>query len=528
MSFLFANGQSSPPNKRLGLFDTQTSTNEQAQPLAYLAGKRRFAGTFITDAFDQHTSSQSGGGKDSGKGGGGSGTNYYAGFAVAFCLGPVDSFSNLLLNGDEVFTSNTYLTPSPSNQGLTQINNVATFHCANPHGLTTGQQMLIVGADQPEFNGEFEITVTDAYDFTYVIPGSSILAEIASGQIQAWTVLDTIYRGTEDSITMTIPKYGTMTLHWGTQTDVSDPYLQVSGTNHPPYHGVCYAVFQKFFLGLNQTNIQNVEIVLSRCPSAPWQNLPTDNNINDEANAVVVFYDLLTNPRCGLGLTAADFNTPALAAVASRLVAEGIGISPIITTDDVALSLLQRVCESIDAVPLLDPNGLISLVLIRPAANYGALPTIGDPQLADIPKIKAADWSNVFTETRIVFPNADAAWNSDFVEWKDFSSIITSQKTAQPQALQRDYITNRTTASALVQAAGLIGAAPPLTGTIQILFTVTNWLALAPGNLFHLEYTLRPAMTGYYRVTKRTWQDSSKPVFEVEFGADRSYLNMNL
>lgn len=522
-----SHNQATPDTKKLNIWDTATSTNEQAKPLPYLAGKRRFAGTYITDAFDQSATTQSSGGKDSGKGGGGTGTNYFSGFAVAFCLGPCDGFHDLFLNGDDVFISQNYLTPSNS-PGLTQQNNLANFNCASPHGLSTGQTMLINGADQPEFNGEFVITVTDANDFTYIIPGSTLITETASGQIQAWTKLDPIYRGAEDFISITIPNYGTLTLYWGTETQPPDTYLPYSGVAHPPYRGVCYGVFQRFWLGLNQTNIQNIEIVLSRNVTAPWLNSQAEANINDESNAAVIFYDLLTHPRCGLGLTAGDFNTAALATAATRLATEELGISPILITDDVALSMLQRVCESVDAIPVLDASGLISLILIRAPASYGALPAIGDADLADIPTPKATDWSNVFNETRIVFPNADAAWNSDFVEWKDFSSIVLSQKTALPQNLERNYITNRATALILVKAAGLIGAAPPLTGKLQLLFTAAKWAAFGPGSLFQLAYTLRPAMTGVYRVTKRTWPDSAKPVFEIEFGADRSYLNADL
>ena len=173
MSFLFANkGMAQPKQKSLGLNTINTATNEQANPLPYLAGKRRLAGTFITDAFDQHTSTQSSGGKDAGKGGGGSGTNYYCGFAIAIATGPADGFHDLWLNGEPVYTSNTPLVPKK----LTQLNNVATFITTSPHGLATGDQVIVTGADQPEFNGERTVTVIDSWTFTYVIPGTTILA----------------------------------------------------------------------------------------------------------------------------------------------------------------------------------------------------------------------------------------------------------------------------------------------------------------------------------------------------------------
>src|SRR5262245_55946199 len=146
-----------PPNKQFGLDNRSTASNEQANPLPYLAGSRRFAGTFITDAFDQ-SSQSAGGGK---KSGGTTGTNYYCSFAIAFCLGPVDVFKGLYFNGDDVFTSNQAIVPANVNVA----NNVVTMQTSNAHGFPNDQVLLVIGADQPEINGEFTITVLDPKTF---------------------------------------------------------------------------------------------------------------------------------------------------------------------------------------------------------------------------------------------------------------------------------------------------------------------------------------------------------------------------
>jgi hypothetical protein len=533
VSFLF--GTKSIPaydQKALGLNTINTATNEQGNPLPYLAGQRRFAGTFITDAFDQRATSASGG-KDSGKGGGGSGYNYYCGFAIAFCLGPVDVFSDLWLNGEPVYTSNTPLSPV----SLKETNNVATFQTANAHGLASGQSVVVTGADQPEFNGEYVVTVISATQFQYTIPGTTLTTESASGQIHAWIKLAPIYRGAEDYVDITIPNYGILRLFWGTETQPADHYLQVSGTNHPPYRGVCYGVFYKIWLGLNQTNIQNVEVALARCPTAPWLTNAAHANISNEANAAVIYYELLTHPRAGLGLTAADFDTAALAAVADTLYAENFGVSPIITRIDSALALVQQLLQTVDALPVLDDNGLLSLVLIRPNINvktglvdYTDLTELADANLADIPQPVNEDWSNTFNQTRLVFPNQDAEWNSDFVEWQDFSAIQSAQNAAQPQTTNLDFLTRRDLALALVQAQGSAAAVPTRTGKMSLLFDPVFWSEMSPGNLFINNFTdpTCARSNGVFRVTRRTFQASATPVFEVEFAADKSYLNLTL
>lgn len=524
MSFLA--GTSNQPQadlKQLNVNSSNASTNEQGNPLPYLAGKRRFAGMFMTDAFDQFNTQQGSGGKDSGKGGGGSGTNYFASFAVAFCAGPCDTFEGIYLNGDDVFTSNIKIVAKT----LQETNNVATFQAQSAHGLTTGDTLLVNGANQTEFNGEFIINVTGPNTFQYTIPGTSLQVEFASGQIYAFKKLAPIVRGAEDSVDVTIPGYGEITIHWGTETQPADQYLPTMGVAQPPFHGVTYIVFKRFFLGLNQTNIQNIEAVWGRTPKADWQANAGEENINGEANAAIVSWELLTHARVGIGLTDADFNAAALAAACTQFAAEGLGISPIITRSDTALSFLHQVCESVDAMLLLDAAGLITLIPIRAPVSYAGLTTLTDANLSDLPKMKAADWSNTFSQTRIIFPNKDALWNDDFVEWFDFSTITASQGVAQPQNLSRDWVTDRDNALALVQCAGTIGAVPMLSGSVDLLFTLALWAALAPGTLFKINYTNAQAQraNGYFRVSKRLLSKSDSPKFTIEFQADRSFLN---
>lgn len=53
---------------------------------------------------------------------------------------------------------------------------VATVTAATVHGLTTGDTVFIRGADQPEYNGEVVVTVTDTTTFTYPITGTPVTA----------------------------------------------------------------------------------------------------------------------------------------------------------------------------------------------------------------------------------------------------------------------------------------------------------------------------------------------------------------
>lgn len=92
-----------PPQKALGLDESRASTNEQARPLPYFAGKTRVGVTWITDAFGvraQAVTSSAGKGQTTVRG-----YNYYANLAAVVCHGPVDSIEKVYFNGDVVWES---------------------------------------------------------------------------------------------------------------------------------------------------------------------------------------------------------------------------------------------------------------------------------------------------------------------------------------------------------------------------------------------------------------------------------------
>lgn len=55
---------------------------------------------------------------------------------------------------------------------ITRSGGTATVTTATPHGFTTGDVAGVEGADQADYNGDFEITVTDTDEFTYAVANS--------------------------------------------------------------------------------------------------------------------------------------------------------------------------------------------------------------------------------------------------------------------------------------------------------------------------------------------------------------------
>ena len=56
--------------------------------------------------------------------------------------------------------------------GITRSGSVATATTSVSHGLTTGDEVLVEGADQADYNGPFAVTVTGASEFTYTVANS--------------------------------------------------------------------------------------------------------------------------------------------------------------------------------------------------------------------------------------------------------------------------------------------------------------------------------------------------------------------
>jgi len=72
--------------------------------------------------------------------------------------------------------------PAEDSVTITRVSTTATVaHTA--HGLVTGDDVIIRGADQPEYNGDQSITVTGANAYTYTVSGSP--ATPATGTITA-------------------------------------------------------------------------------------------------------------------------------------------------------------------------------------------------------------------------------------------------------------------------------------------------------------------------------------------------------
>lgn len=103
MSFFSGSSKAlpAPAQKPLGLDETRASTNEQARPIPYVAGKTRIGITWICEAFNIRADAVS---QSAGKGKSTvTGYNYFASLAALIAWGPLDGIHGIYLNSELVW-----------------------------------------------------------------------------------------------------------------------------------------------------------------------------------------------------------------------------------------------------------------------------------------------------------------------------------------------------------------------------------------------------------------------------------------
>ena len=76
--------------------------------------------------------------------------------------------------------------PAVSISKITRVGAIATVQVASTAALSAGQFVTIIGANQPEYNGEFQITITDATHFHDQVAGAPITpATVARSPIRS-------------------------------------------------------------------------------------------------------------------------------------------------------------------------------------------------------------------------------------------------------------------------------------------------------------------------------------------------------
>ena len=288
------------------------------------------------------------------------GHRYYVGMQGALCWGPVDELVEIV---------------------------VAETNKLSERGAETSR--LVSG-------GGYTTTTSDAC--SPALP----IAYVAAGQAITVTANDLFGGKTEEGGVS-----GTLRFYYGSTTQTANSYLTTNVQSpFPAYRGLCYAVWEKMYLGTSPY-IKPWQFVVRRCPGALGV-LAADTSlsrIGDDANPAEVIYDIWTDSRWGLGESASALDLDSFLSCLQTLSDEGLGISGAIA-DGSAEDAIKEILRTIDGVLCEDPlTGKMRLKLIRADYTVADLEVFNASNSSELEATRA-DWDKVTTEVKVSYTDA--------------------------------------------------------------------------------------------------------------------------
>jgi hypothetical protein len=272
------------------------------------------------------------------------------------------------------------------------------------------------------------------------------------------------------------------------------------------------------FLGANKTSMPNMEFVLRRAPVVPW--LAGSALIGQDANPVAVFAELWASEVFGLGLPAPHLDQTDLDAVAGTLTAEGMGISPVLTSPTSFNQVLGSLIESIDAFPVVDSaTGKIGLRLVRDGeASVGW----DEDDFTDPPDVDAGGWEGTCNLLTVKFTNREKAWTADGVSFRDRGNFVLTGS-VRTRSVERPWVTQQAVAWRIASSLGRQAALPVMTGTARV--KRTSMAGVQVGDLVTLTHTAAGLSALKVRITEVAVDKPDSAEVAIRWKEDRGWLN---
>jgi hypothetical protein len=201
-----------------------------------------------------------------------------------------------------------------------------------------------------------------------------------------------------DYTTFTLDGMGTMRLYWGTSTQGQDSLM--SGTTHPAYKNLCYAVFDDCNCG-GFDRIPNMRFSFAKQPEYSAV-CPVTQKINYyDYNPVAAIYHLLTNQ---LGLPTSYIHEASFQVASEILRGEVLGISAVFDRHKEAQAYLMDILDHIGGALRYGPDGKFHLFLMREGDDASELTSVNEDMLLDDLSIERKSWAAVVNEVKINHP----------------------------------------------------------------------------------------------------------------------------
>ena len=209
----------------------------------------------------------------------------------------------------------------------------------------------------------------------------------------------------------------------GSTSQTANSYLssfQSFSGDTPAYRGFSYIVWEGGYIG-NSTNIKPFKFEIQRIPDGLdlatahlGQNDTGDNVVNTyDANPANVIYEILTDTRWGLGVSASNIDLDSFRTAGGTFATEGNGISMVVDSQKDALDILREIERQVDGVLYFDQaNEVWKINLARGGYTVGSLPQITDDTLLAVESFTRGAWEDTTNEVRVAFADR----NRDYFE----------------------------------------------------------------------------------------------------------------
>ncbi len=223
---------------------------------------------------------------------------------------------------------------------------------------------------------------------------------------------------------VSIEGIGSVTFYFGTQTQAANSRIATGlddTTLNTPYPGLCYAVFNKTYIG-ESAQVPTYYFVVQRAPDQSFGGTALLSSFDyNPAHAV---WHILTEM---VGLPSSWLDSASFLSVAETLETESRGISIEFGSQETALDYIENILSHIVGMLRFGSDGKFHLSLARNDYDEDTVPVITEAECLEPPTIKRPAWSDTVNEVKVTFNERtyDDGTNTPYVIfmlWIDESS----------------------------------------------------------------------------------------------------------
>jgi hypothetical protein len=239
--------------------------------------------------------------------------------------------------------------------------------------------------------------------------------------------------------------------------------------------------------------------IVRRCPD-PLGLGSSVANINGDANAACMIYELLSDPNFGLAVPTSLIDPVSFTYAMNYLATEGLGISMQFDTQGSADQLFSEILRHVDGVLYVDPaTGLWTIKLARADYDATTLPTLTVDNVVSVtPDFSRGSWSETTNLVSIRYTSREANFDDAIQPAYDPANIAITQE-VRPQTIDFKGITTDATA-ALVAMRCLKTFTYPL-AKMKIVANRTAW-QFRPCGVFRFTWVPLGIVDQVYRITR--------------------------